>query len=162
MNGNKFATGQILEKPVGVAKGQILASWAQKSPEPCMKEEDIHALTYPVHGKMVSRSMITTPNGWDMPNNWAPVIRGQPMCSPIDRERHPSVFKIEVFNALQMQFGPSKYKVETPIHDSTREIGNMGVQRAWSEIMNVLAKAKGSVERWNLNFWRLEQFYTKF
>jgi hypothetical protein len=32
MNGNKFATGQILEKPVEVVKGQILA---QKSPEPC-------------------------------------------------------------------------------------------------------------------------------
>jgi hypothetical protein len=36
-------------------------------------------------------------------------IIGQPMCSPIDRERHPSVFKIEVFNAFQMQFGPSKH-----------------------------------------------------
>ena len=32
MNGNKFATGQILEKPVEVAKGRILAGWAQKSP----------------------------------------------------------------------------------------------------------------------------------
>jgi hypothetical protein len=38
----------------------------------------------------------------------------------------------------------------------------MGVQRAWSEIMNVLANPKGSVGRWNLNFWRLEQFYTIF
>jgi hypothetical protein len=35
------------------------------------------------------------------------------------------------------------------------------VRRAWSEIMNVLANPKGSVGRWNLNFWRLEQFYTK-
>jgi hypothetical protein len=34
----------------------------------------------------------------------------------------------------------------------------MGVQRAWSEIMNVLANLKGSVGRWNLNFWRHEQF----
>jgi hypothetical protein len=34
MNGNKFATGQILKKPVEVVKGQILAGWAQKSPEP--------------------------------------------------------------------------------------------------------------------------------
>ena len=34
MNGNKFATGQILEKPVEVVKGRILAGWAQKSPEP--------------------------------------------------------------------------------------------------------------------------------
>jgi hypothetical protein len=36
MNGNKFATGQILKKPVEVVKGRILASWAQKSPEPCI------------------------------------------------------------------------------------------------------------------------------
>jgi hypothetical protein len=34
MNGNKFATGQILKKPVEVVKGRILAGWAQKSPEP--------------------------------------------------------------------------------------------------------------------------------
>jgi hypothetical protein len=38
----------------------------------------------------------------------------------------------------------------------------MGVQRAWSGFMNVLASPKGSVGRWNLNFWRLEQFYTNF
>ena len=35
MNGNKFATGQILRKPVEIVKGRILAGWAQKSPEPC-------------------------------------------------------------------------------------------------------------------------------
>ena len=34
INGNKFATGQILRKPVDVVKGRILAGWAQKSPEP--------------------------------------------------------------------------------------------------------------------------------
>jgi hypothetical protein len=34
INGNKFATGQILRKPVEVVKGRILAGWAQKSPEP--------------------------------------------------------------------------------------------------------------------------------
>jgi hypothetical protein len=28
--------------------------------------------------------------------------------------------------------------------------------------MNVLANLKGSVGRWNLNFWRLEQFLHKF
>jgi hypothetical protein len=35
MNDNKFATGQILKKPVEVVKGWILVGWAQKSPEPC-------------------------------------------------------------------------------------------------------------------------------
>ena len=35
MYGNKFATGQILRKPVEVVKGRISAGWAQKSPEPC-------------------------------------------------------------------------------------------------------------------------------
>ena len=34
INGNKFANGEILEKPVEVVKGRILAGWAQKSPEP--------------------------------------------------------------------------------------------------------------------------------
>ena len=34
INGNKFATSQILKKPVEVVKGRILAGWAQKSPEP--------------------------------------------------------------------------------------------------------------------------------
>jgi hypothetical protein len=38
INGNKFATGEILEKPVEVVKGRILAGWAQKSPEPCFKQ----------------------------------------------------------------------------------------------------------------------------
>ena len=28
--------------------------------------------------------------------------------------------------------------------------------------MNVLANPKGIVGRWNLNFWKLEQFYTNF
>jgi hypothetical protein len=41
---------------------------------------------------------------------------------------------------------PFKSKVETPIHDNIRELVTyMGVQRAWSEIMNVLANPKGSV-----------------
>ena len=35
ITGNKFATGQILRKPVEVVKGRILAGWALKSPEPC-------------------------------------------------------------------------------------------------------------------------------
>ena len=35
MKGNKFATGKILEKPVEVVKGRILAGWDQKSPKPC-------------------------------------------------------------------------------------------------------------------------------
>jgi hypothetical protein len=36
MNGNKFATGQILEKTGRSREGRILAGWAQKSPEPCL------------------------------------------------------------------------------------------------------------------------------
>jgi hypothetical protein len=28
--------------------------------------------------------------------------------------------------------------------------------------MNVLANPKGSVGHWNMNFWVIEQFYTKF
>ena len=35
INGNKFAIGRILEKPVKVVKGRILAGWAQKSPKLC-------------------------------------------------------------------------------------------------------------------------------
>ena len=34
INGNKFATGEILEKSVEVVKGRILVGWAQKSFEP--------------------------------------------------------------------------------------------------------------------------------
>jgi hypothetical protein len=34
INGNNFATGQILGKPVEVVKWRILAGWAEKSPEP--------------------------------------------------------------------------------------------------------------------------------
>jgi hypothetical protein len=34
IDGNKFATGQILRKPVEVVKGWTLAGWAQKSPGP--------------------------------------------------------------------------------------------------------------------------------
>jgi hypothetical protein len=34
INGNKFATGQILKKLVEVVKWRILAGWAPKSPEP--------------------------------------------------------------------------------------------------------------------------------
>ena len=37
MNGNKFATGQIMKKPVEVVKGQNLPGWAQKSSKPCFE-----------------------------------------------------------------------------------------------------------------------------
>jgi hypothetical protein len=72
------------------------------------------------------------------------------------------------FPAGGFGFGESSWgwkagsKVETPIHEKNKGIGNLGVQRAWSEIMNVLANPKGSVGRWNLNFWRLQQYYTNF
>ena len=55
INGNKFATGQILKKPVEVVKGRILAGWAQKSPEPCCIFCNIgavgspHSLLYAMH-----------------------------------------------------------------------------------------------------------------
>ena len=38
INGNKFATCQILKKPVEVVKGRILTGWIQRSPEPCSSE----------------------------------------------------------------------------------------------------------------------------
>jgi hypothetical protein len=37
-NGNKFATGQTLKKPVEIVKGRILAGGAPKSPEPWLEE----------------------------------------------------------------------------------------------------------------------------
>jgi hypothetical protein len=46
INGNKFATGQILEKPVEVVKGWNLAGWAQKSPEPWSMEISMVVLIY--------------------------------------------------------------------------------------------------------------------
>ena len=55
-------------------------------------------------------------------------------------------------------------KVETPIHDNIKELvtWECKLQRAWSEIINVLVNPKGSVGRWNMNFWMLEQFYINF
>jgi hypothetical protein len=38
INGNKFATSQILRKPVEVVKGRNLAGRVQKSPESCEKD----------------------------------------------------------------------------------------------------------------------------
>jgi hypothetical protein len=53
-------------------------------------------------------------------------------------------------------------KVETPTHDSIRELVTWECKEHGVNIMNVLANSKGSVGRWNLNFWRLEQYYTNF
>jgi hypothetical protein len=53
-------------------------------------------------------------------------------------------------------------KVETSIHDIIRELVTWECKEHGVNIMNVLANPKGSVGRWNLNFWRLEQFYTNF
>jgi hypothetical protein len=45
-------------------------------------------------------------------------------------------------------------KVETPIHNNIRGIGNLGVQRARSEIMNVLGYPKRKC--WALKYEFLE------
>ena len=39
INGNGITTSQTLKKPVEVVKGRILASSAQKSPEPCYRPQ---------------------------------------------------------------------------------------------------------------------------
>jgi hypothetical protein len=52
MNSNKFATGQILKRLVEVVKGQILAGWAQKSPEPCFKSWKMEAGWYDTFSKV--------------------------------------------------------------------------------------------------------------
>jgi hypothetical protein len=62
--------------------------------------------------------------------------------------------------SLQITSDTKNYKVETPIHDNIRELVIWECKEHWSAIMNVLANPKGRVGRWNLNFWRLEQFYT--
>jgi hypothetical protein len=49
-------------------------------------------------------------------------------------------------------------KVETPIHDNIRESVTWECKEHGVNIMNVLANPKGSVGRWNLNFWRLSNF----
>jgi hypothetical protein len=49
-------------------------------------------------------------------------------------------------------------KVETPIHDNIRELVIWECKEHGVNIVNVLANPKGTVGRWNLNFWRLEQF----
>jgi hypothetical protein len=48
-------------------------------------------------------------------------------------------------------------KVETPIRDSIRELVTWECKEHGVNIMNVLALPKGSVGRWNLNFWRLSR-----
>ena len=42
-------------------------------------------------------------------------------------------------------------KVETPIHDSIRELVTWECKEHGVNIMNVLANPKGSARRWNLN-----------
>jgi hypothetical protein len=56
----------------------------------------------------------------------------------------------------------SAVKVETPIHDSIRELVTWECKEHGVNIMNVLANPKGSAGRWNLSFWRLELFNTNF
>jgi hypothetical protein len=47
MNGNKFATGQIVRKPVEVVKGRISAGWTWKSPEPWLEEHHMPSTAVP-------------------------------------------------------------------------------------------------------------------
>jgi len=54
------------------------------------------------------------------------------------------------------------YKVGTHVHDNIRNLITWECKEHGVKIVNVLANLKGSVGRWNLNVWRLEQFYTKF
>ena len=50
INGNKFATGQILKKPVEVVEGRILGGWAQKSPKTLVHDATrTHNLSTPTH-----------------------------------------------------------------------------------------------------------------
>jgi hypothetical protein len=65
INGNKFATGQILGKAVEVVKGRILAGWAQKVPKPCTppvwsvaRTHDHHPLPGYAHPPVAGRSII--------------------------------------------------------------------------------------------------------
>ena len=62
MNGNKFATSQILQKPVEVVKGRILAGGAQKSPKPCPRHgaadlESIDTLQVSSQGHAVGKKL---------------------------------------------------------------------------------------------------------
>jgi hypothetical protein len=56
----KFATGEILRKPVEVVKGRILDGWAQKSPEPS-EEDKVPGTKYRI---------LTGPNSWQQVCNW--------------------------------------------------------------------------------------------
>jgi hypothetical protein len=46
IHGNKFATVEILKKPVEVVKGRILAGGAQNSPEPCSYQTSLRISTH--------------------------------------------------------------------------------------------------------------------
>jgi len=50
-----------------------------------------------------------------------------------------------------------KCKVDTPIHGSIREWVTWECKEHGVNIMNVLPNPKGSVGRWNRNFWRLSR-----
>jgi hypothetical protein len=75
---------------------------------------------------------------------------------PLSNQFTIYIWKIQpCFNIFECQ--GVKLKVETPIHDSIRELITWECKEHGVHIMNVLANLKGSARRWNLNFWRLSR-----
>jgi hypothetical protein len=76
----------------------------------------------------------------------------------------PSLLKAQSLRPVVLSAGPYYRvvhqvlgdKVETPIHDSIRELITWECKEHGVNIMNVLPNPKGSVGRWILNFWRLQ------
>ena len=84
MNGNRFATGQILKKPVEVVKGQISAGRAQKSPEHWLDLESL--VSRPIMPQKISPD--TDPGGGLSGQSKTPEFEGsQGSRSPCQQNR---------------------------------------------------------------------------
>ena len=97
MNGNKFATGEILRKPVEVVEGRIWAGGAQKSPELCTWEpveggED----TWTEGGGGGGKAPW---NWWQVFGGWSPdrqlFLFGEGVTRQVSERREPKVCYIE-------------------------------------------------------------------